>query len=415
MNRIILHLDMNSYFASAEQQANPFFRNKPVGVCAYLSDFGCIIASSIEAKKLGIKTGFRVRDAKKICPSIILVENDVNKYRTVTRQFFKIMNDYSDGFEPYSIDEAFLDLTGWAKDFQQAQKVADEIRQRIKVEIGSWLRCSVGISFTKFLAKFASDVATVDQLKVIEFSSQLDIIFTSYKLTDLWGINIHLEKRLNSLGVYTILDLKNYPVQNLLQVLGKAGYYLWANVNGLEINHLRSSHELESKSIGHSYCLPKQTTDKNYLFSVLFKLVAKVGTRLRDRNKVAYGVSIHWFYVNRLDFGKPRTDSGSKSAWGKSFKLKKPVFSTDDIFKCVYNVLHQTKLRGPVMMLAVGVFNLREPSNQLELFDPLDNLELIKAVDKINSRYGNQVIYRGRMWKTENLAKDRIGFRKIEL
>ncbi|MFH1822438.1 MAG: DNA polymerase IV, partial [Patescibacteria group bacterium] len=109
--KIILHIDMNSYFASVEQQANPFLRGKPVGVCAYLSPGGCIIASSMEAKAKGIKTGMRVSQALEIDKKVVLLENEPAKYRSTTEKIFKILKSYTDRVEPYSIDEAFLDLT----------------------------------------------------------------------------------------------------------------------------------------------------------------------------------------------------------------------------------------------------------------------------------------------------------------
>jgi len=235
---------MDSYFASVEQQANPFFRHRPVGVCAYLHQNGCIIASSIEAKKIGIKTGCRVFAAKKIDPNIILVENDPNKYRSVTKRIFQILTEYSLDFEPYSIDEGFLDLTGWAADFNQAQQIAVKIRSRIKAEIGSWLRCSIGLSFTKFLAKFASDTAEPDELIIIQNKFQADQLFKKSLLTDLWGINFRLEKRLNGLGIKTISDLQTCSPEKLLLFLGRPGYFLWAKVNGLATESLKTPSEL---------------------------------------------------------------------------------------------------------------------------------------------------------------------------
>ncbi|HAH04874.1 MAG: polymerase IV protein [Parcubacteria group bacterium GW2011_GWA2_43_17] len=400
MQRIILHLDMNSYFASVEQQANPFFRNKPLGVCAYLSPNGCIIASSVEAKKVGVKTGCRVYQAVKLCPQVILVENDPNKYRSVTQKLFGIMKSYSDSFEPYSIDEAFLDLTGWCRDFKQAEYLAEKIRGRVKAEIGSWLRCSIGLSFTKFLAKFASDTAGVDSTLMLPDQASLEPVFRGRQLTDLWGVNRRFKKHLNALGIRTIADLRVFPVQNLFSALGKPGYWLYCHVNGLEIDHLRSLEELKSKSIGHSYCLPRWTVDKKYLSAVLFKLASKVGVRLRERKQLAYGVYVHWSYIGQ-------------GGLSKSFKLKKPVYTTDDIFRPAQQVLSRAELSHKVTMLAIGVFNLCPMFKQPELFFRPD-LNLSEAMDQINGRYGSQMIYRGLLWKTENLAKDRIGFRKID-
>jgi len=415
MQHIILHLDMNSYFASVEQQANPFLRNKPVGVCAYLprtqpfasgrmrglSANGCIIASSIEAKKLGIKTAFRVNQARKICPSIILIENDPNKYRTVASRLFRIMSGYSAAFEPYSIDEAFLDLTGPAKDFSQAATIAAEIRQRIKQELGSWLKCAIGISYTKFLAKFCSDTAAVDQTKIFQNTDSFEELYRAAKLTDAWGIGYRLAKRLNDLGIDSLLALKNRNPQNLIQALGRPGYFLWAKVNGLEIEHFKTGKELLSKSIGHSYCLPKKTTDKKYLSAILFKLVEKIGRRLRAHNQTAHGIYLHWSYEVKYE------------PFGKSFKLKSPVFSTEEIFQEVNEILQRTELIGRVGMLAVSVFSLSPLVNQLSIF-PLKDYGLVRAVDKINSRYGDQSVYRGKLWQTAKFARDRIGFRKLD-
>ncbi len=228
--KIIMHIDMNSYFASVEQQANLFLRGRPVGVCAYLSPGGCIIASSMEAKAKGVKTGCRVRDAKVLCPEIFLIENEPAKYRSTTEKIFAIFEEYTDRVEHYSIDEAFLDLTGWANEriiairhpevfcsvipakagiqeedaqrhfsalswiphhpslpirsvrddsreegqdvFYWAKVTALIIRERIKIEVGEWMDCSIGISYTKFLAKFASDIADKKSVLVIRQSSR---------------------------------------------------------------------------------------------------------------------------------------------------------------------------------------------------------------------------------------------------
>ncbi|MBT3689780.1 DNA polymerase IV [bacterium] len=393
---------MNSYFATVEQQANPFIRGKPVGVCAYLSNNGCIVASSIEAKKVGIKTGCLVKKAKQLYPNIILLENDPNKYRTVTKKFFNIMTSYSEDFEPYSIDEAFLDLTGVAHDYDEAFKLAQEMNIRIKQEIGSYLKCSIGISYTKFLAKFVSDVIGVDEIRSLKSKNELSQWFERYKLTDIWGINIKLEERLNAIGIYTINELKKSPIQNLIQALGKPGYFLWAKVNGLEIDYLRDQDQLLSKSIGHSYCVPNWTRDKKYLEKVLYKLTHRVGKRLRSRDQLAQGIYIYWTYVDY-----------SIQGYGKRFKLKTSVTSTEVIFNKAVKVLRDTELKDKVRMLAVGVFNLVPRNNQLSLFITEDP-RISRLVDNINNVYGDYAIHLGRMWKTEDIARDRIGFRKID-
>jgi DNA polymerase-4 len=399
---------MNSYFASVEQQANPFLRNKPVGVCAYLTPNGCIIASSVEAKKLGIKTGCRVKLAKQICPHIALVENDPDKYRSVTKRFFKIMQEFGGNFEPYSIDEAFLDLSSAVNSFAEAQVIALKIQQRIKAEVGCWLKCSVGISFTRFLAKFASDTAGKDAIKIIGSTDDLEQAYLGCKLTDIWGIGPALSRRLNSLGITEISQLRVFPLANLMQALGKQGYYLWSKVNGLELGQENNLAIAPRKSIGHSYCLPKWTQDKNYLSKTLAKLVYKVGERLRLGGQVAHGFYINWAYV-------------TGSYFGKSFTLIRPVSTDDEIFSLVDQTLTKAVLTDKVRFLAVGVYNLNQPSGQttlpfeVEQKHPLGaDVYLAQALDSINGRYGKGVIYRGRMWQTNDMAHERIGFRKLD-
>jgi DNA polymerase-4 len=155
---------MNSYFATAEQQANPYLRGKPVGIVK-AEGRGCVIAASIEAKKYGVKTGTTVWDAKKLCPDIILVPSDMDKYFSLTKSLKEIVSDYSDVMEVFSIDEMFLDITDSQKLFAGgALEIALEIKSRIKESLGEWMRASVGISFTKLIAKLASEMNKPDGL-----------------------------------------------------------------------------------------------------------------------------------------------------------------------------------------------------------------------------------------------------------
>jgi len=394
---IVFHIDMNSYFASVEQQANPFLRGKPVGVCAYLSNNGCIIASSIEAKKLGIKTGMAVWQGKAIYPGVILVQNNPAKYRSVTNQIFSILSEYTDKIEPYSIDEAFLDLTGWAKNFASGYKIASEIQKRIKNEAGEWLRCSVGLAPTRFLAKLASDITDPDSILVLTLD-KLDKFYKDLKLTDIWGINKRLERRLNKIGVRSVIELKNFPVVNLMQALGKYGYYLWQNLNGVEISGVQERQT--PKSIGHSYCIPVKTNDINYLKKIFMKLCEKTGRRLRQLNLEADNIFAYWGYVN----------NGSD---GRQMKLHRSIFDSFLIYKKVMRIFQQFFNGEKVLMLGIGVGSLHSKTYQLSFFEEkkLDG-RVQKAVDEVNDKFGEFTVFRGAMWETDKNAPDRIGFRK---
>ncbi len=391
---------MNSYFASVEQQANPFLRGRPVGVCAYLSPGGCIIASSMEAKAKGIKTGCLAREALRLEPKVVLLENEPAKYRSTTQKIFSILENYTDTLEPYSIDEAFLDLTGWIKDFQEALAMGQEIQARIKNEAGEWLNSSVGISWTKFLAKFASDVAPKKSVLVIDNQKELASVLKNRDLQDAWGINCRMGERLKALGINNLWDLKNYSADKIRRALGRYGYYLWANVNGLEITSVKQGAPTP-KSVGHSYCLPKKTTDKKYLSSILYKLCEKTGRRLRTQEMEAQVMHIGWAYTRAGGFYR-------------SFKTADKMFTTEEIYRYAGNILEKTDLALPVRMLAVSVSRLTPATKQMSLLeDNLSRKELSRAMDKLNDKYGEYTVMRGQMFGTETAAKDRIGFRKI--
>ncbi|MDP2708429.1 MAG: DNA polymerase IV [bacterium] len=406
MTKIILHIDMNSYFASVEQQANPFLRGKPVGVCAYLSPRGCIIASSREAKASGIKTGCTVGDALKFDPKVVLVENEPAKYRSTTERIFKILGEYTDKLEPYSIDEAFLDLAGWVKDFYEAEKIGLELAARIKDEVGEYLSASVGVSYTKFLAKFASDIGPKGGILIIT-PRKLEDCLSGRPLTDAWGIGAAMAERLNFLGINDLLELKKYSADKLRRALGRYGYYLWANMNGLEISSV-SRGASPPKSIGHSYCLPKKTADKKYLSAVMFKLCEKTGRRLREQNLEAQQIRIYIVYAR---------DGGLS----KSFKTSGKMFTTEEIARQAAGFLESADLTMPVSMLAVSVSRLTPLSAQLSLFDQRSDRcfsgrtalkDLSRAIDRLNDKYGEYTVARGAMFGLESQARDRIGFRK---
>ena len=224
------------------------------------------------------------------------------------------------------------------------------------------------------------------------------------KLTDAWGIGERLSFRLNELGIKTLNGLKHYPVQNLMQSLGKMGYYLWANVNGIEINQLKTPSEVEGpKSIGHSYCIPHKTTDLKYLRSVLMKLCEKTGKRLRKKSLEARGISAGFSYVS----------GGGRN---KNMKTIEYIFDTPSIYRYADAMLFSKPLEDRVRMLAISVNSFTPITNQLSFFsDTIKKKNLTRALDKINDIYGDFTIASGQMFGTQKAAQDRIGFRKVEL
>lgn len=409
--RIILHLDMNSYFASVEQQANPWLRGKSIGVVATLSPNGCVIASSVEAKRKGIKTGCRVQDARRLDPSVIFIPNDANKYRSCTEGILRIMRRYTEDIEHYSIDEAFLDLTGFVHSLSEAAQVAERIRLDIQNEVGEWLRCSVGVAPTRWLAKFAGDTAPKNGTLIIH-ENNLSTTLDPRPVTDAWGIASRLEWRLHNLGIYTLGELRQAPVANLMQAFGILGYQLWANVNGIEYGGVQRSGQ--PKSIGHSHVFAKRAVSLQYPKAILAKLCEKAGRRLRRLGLEAGSVWLSYGLADELRSRYGRVGGGG----GR--KLGAPITETRDIWRVCWQLLTTDLPPGAVPnFLAMSLTNLRPASAQLSFWPrqkQKNNPALAAALDRLNDAYGDFTVTRGTFWGLdERDAPDRVGFRKTVL
>ncbi len=438
LNNILL-VDMNSFFASVEQQANPFWRGKPLGVCASLHETSCLIAASKEAKSLGIKTGTVVYKAKKICPKIILVQAEPEKYREVHRRINRIFSDYTDRVEPYSIDESFLELANTK--IHNPIVIGSEIKRRIREEVGEWLTCSVGISSNKFLAKLATDYQKPDGLTIIS-RDQLREVYKTKQLSDLWGIGRGWTKRLTRLGIGTPEELMNYPVANLMAMFGKPGYWLWQRVQGLEKDKISISvypspsgrgwreapgegeliyvtENLPSlspaatsppkgekqaeegqtqKSFGNSWVLNFRTTDKEKLKPVILRLAEKAARRMRQEKMQASS-----FYLFL------RLVSGEHI--GRSKKLVQPIETGLELFDQAALLVANWHISSPVMHIAVGFTALAPKAEQMTLF-PQTKLFLTSILDSINDKYGEFTIRSGLLTRSSDFAPDSIAFGK---
>ncbi len=388
---IIMHIDLNSCFASVEQQANPLLRGKPIAVAAYTAPSGCILAPSVEAKKLGVKTGMRVKEGKLLCPNLIVLPSDPDKYREIHLRFRKLLSDYSDEVIPRSIDEFVVELESLE---ERIIDIAKEIKVRIKNEIGDWLRVSVGIGPNRFLAKTAAGLHKPDGLDTID-KSNYQSIYENLKLIDLCGINIHNAARLNRVGVFTVVQFATASVQTLRCAFGSvAGYYWYTRLRGWEIDDV----DFSRKSFGNSYALPKPLITNEELAPILAKLVEKATFRMRKAGYSASGVHLAIVYRDG-------------SFWHRGMTVPE-VFAGGDIYRYAFLLLGRCPYRKPVRNLAVSCFNLEErKTTQLVLFeDVLKKKKLINAVDKINEHWGNFVITPALMLGTDTAVPDRISF-----
>ncbi|MFA5186100.1 MAG: DNA polymerase IV [Patescibacteria group bacterium] len=434
---LIAHVDMNSYFASVEQQANPTLRGRPLGVCAYLHKKGCVIAASIEAKRLGMKVGMSVEEAKLKVPSAVFVQNDPPKYRAVTSRVFSILHELTDCVEHYSIDEAFLDLTGWYRDPAEAAWALCKVRKRIRDEVGDWLRCSIGIAPTRFLAKTASDLEKPNGLVVID-KDNLDEILSRLDLEDVCGIGPRIRKRLEKIGIRTLLELKRYPVGNLMRAFGKNGFYLWSKVNGFEVENVTPFDGAPApKSVGHSYCVPDRVNKEGKVLATLIKLTERAGRRLRALDLMAGSIYVSVGfrpdpYGIQRNHASAQPDPVHDAFWrpgagegGTLYTLfDEPASDSFSLVGAATELLRELWHGERVNFLAVTLTNLGPPSGQTNLVLEMKRIKgsyeidrkrlASTAADKIRDRYGDEAIMFGQMMGLGDEAPDRIGFRKVE-
>ncbi len=426
--KLIAHVDMNSYFASVEQQANATLRGKPLGVCAYLHPYGCVIAASVEAKKLGMKVGMSMAEAKEKIPNAVFVENDPPKYRAVTSRIFSILHELTDRMEHYSIDEAFLDLTGWYRDAAEASFALSIVKRRITEEVGDWLRCSVGIAPTRFLAKTASDLKKPDGLTIITHEN-IDDVLSRLDLEDVCGIGPRMRRRLERLGYKTLLEVKYASTENLIRAFGVNGFYLQARLQGADIEAILADGDRpakQPKSVGHSYCVDRVNREGK-VEATLMRLVERAGRRMRGLGLLANGMAVS-VGLKTPDGPRPQGPFWTPGSDGPGGSVHARFAEpSDDSFTLVgtaLDLLRELWTGQPVNFLAVTCFDLAPSAQQpgfglrvsglREQMAPERRRAVSKAVDTIRDRYGLNALVLGGMAGLGDEAPDRIGFRKTE-
>jgi len=381
-DRIIMHVDMNSYFASVEQQANPLLRGKPVGVGGPNDGRTVMAAVSIEAKKFGCKSGMSVYEARKLCPGIIFVQGDFPKYAQATRKILEIFIRYTPLMEAFSIDEAFLDVTDTAGSYEGAISVARRIKKAIRREVGEWLTCSVGIAPNKLVAKLASDLKKPDGLIVVR-KEQVRSLLRRVKLDDLCGIGSRTKKNLLSLGIDTTEKLGETPLPVLVRRFGKLGFVLSMMGRGEDCSPVVPYYLIpEPKSMGHSYTLPRDTADRDVIWSTLLRLSEQVGRRLRAEGFLGRTVSAG---IRLPDF---------TSMW-KQKALKTWIDDGYRIYQEARHIIEGFGYSGPVRLLGVSVSGLAKGYYQSSFFPEDERREkLLDTLDALNDRFGEFTVAR---------------------
>ena len=395
MERLIFHVDVNSAFLSWEaarrvKEGLPDLREIPSCIGGDpKSRRGIVVAKSIPAKKYGVTTGEPVSMALRKCPELVCVPGDFALFETCSRAFKKICASYAPVMESFSIDEVFLDMSGTEKIYPDPVKLAHEIKDRIREELG--FTVNIGIGTNKLLAKMASDFEKPDKVHTL-FPAEIPTKMWPLPVRDLLFLGKASEQKLIKAGIKTIGEMARYPETEIQRLLGeKTGHQLYEYANGRDDSPVRGERE-EAKGYSAETTTEEDIVTYEQAFSLLLAQCDVVAARMRKDGKKCSCVSVTY---RMLDF---RTRSHQK-------KLGNPTDVTEEIFVQVKNLLYECWQCQPLRLIGVALTDLTSDDfRQMSLFENTENHEKQKkvdgVVDDIRKRFGNGMIVRGSTMKT---------------
>ncbi len=381
--RYILHVDMDAFFASVEQMDNPQLKGKPVIVGGDPKGRGVVSAASYEARKFGVHSAMPMKTAKAKCPDCIILPVRMKRYSELSQKIHEIFSEYTPLFEPVSIDEAFLDVTGSISLFDSAENIGREIKKRIKKEVG--LTASVGIGPNKFLAKLASDLEKPDGFVVIDEKNKRNVL-DPLPVSKIYGVGNVIARHLKEAGLRTVKQVRQTPAEVLKQIVGNFAVNLKNLANGIDNSPVVPEHE--AKSISSELTFEKDLTDKNTLLQVLVSQIEEVAQKLRKSKLCAKTVNLKFRYPDFKTLTRSRSLDNYTDLTDDLIAVGKEIFE-----KCY------RKEKSPLRLLGFGVSNLAEKSRQpMMLFNDPDKekaKKLDKTIDEIKNRFGRGSLKRG--------------------
>jgi DNA polymerase-4 len=379
---MILHVDMDAFYASVEQLDDPRLKNKCV-IVGGTSNRGVVSAASYEARKFGIHSAMPIYQARQKCPHGIFVPPRMGRYKEVSKKVMALLNDFSPLVEPVSIDEAYLDITGTRRLFGEPHEIALEIKRKIKETVQ--LTCSVGVAPNKFLAKIASDLDKPDGLTVI-LPHEVPQFIESLSVNQVPGVGKKLLHQLEALGIHTLGDVQRLPEKALLKHLGKFGERLRALSAGSDDSPV-SPHS-PHKSISSERTLPADTRDGRLLKRYLLSQSAEVARQLRLAGVRAKTITV-------------KIKDESFKIVTRRATIDIPTQSSNTIYKHAVQLLEAYKITQKIRLIGVGTsgFSPVTASVQMDLFDSGDETadgweKIDRALDSISTRFGKDVVGR---------------------
>lgn len=398
MEKIILHVDCNKFYASVECLHRPEIRNLPVAVGGSdKSRHGIILTKNEIASKYDLKVGEPLWSARKKCPNLVIVPPNFPLYMRFSENVRKILADYTDIIEPFGIDESWIDVSATAHLYGGGEKIANIIRERIKRELG--ITVSIGVSFNKVFAKLGSDYKKPDAVTVISKENYKKIVWP-LPANDLLYIGPATYKKLIKHYRYTIGDVANTDLETLKKWFGKIGIMLHSYANGFDITPVCKNEFAPSmKSISNSTTTPRDLETKEDVKAVLFVLAESVCRRLREQG---FKCSVVKFHARD---NKLTTATTQK-------KLKFPTNITREITDTAYSLfLNNYDFKIPLRSIGIAVcdFSSDEIPEQYDFFTDAEKKQKLERIDKtvdlLKKRYGNYTIQRANLLKSTEISR----------
>ena len=392
MDRTILHCDCNSYYASVECISRPELKLVPMAVCGDPdSRHGIILAKNDLAKGYGVQTAETIWQAKRKCPQLVLVVPHHDQYEEISEQINQIYGEYTDLVEPFSIDESWLDVTGSLHKFGSGQQIADELRRRIREEIG--ITISIGVSFNKIFAKLGSDYKKPDATTCITRENYQSILWP-LPARDMMGVGKTTAEHLSRMGIETIGDIARAGREQIRLLLGRSGETIWEYASGIDPSPVRPQDESDQpKSVGNSITFAHDLVGKQEICAGLLALSDQVGSRLRK----------HGLYCStvQIQIKDPLLTTISRQQ-----KLTAPTNVTREIYEAACAIVEKSwSMSAPVRLLSVTGTNLSDCcAEQMTLIgdtteEKIKSAKIDRAMDSIRSRYGKDSISYARLMK----------------
>lgn len=395
---LIMHVDLNSAFATTEQQAHPSLRGRPLGVTNRLSKYCCVIAASYEAKALGVKVGMRLDEAKLLAPDFIMLESDPPKYHHMYQKIANIMKAYSPNVKMKSIDEGVIDFRSTTQHINKRPltDIGLEIKQRVKQELGSWMRINIGIGPNRFLAKTAAGLHKPDGMDQIDWRN-LRQTYARMELTDLTGIAKHFEARLNAAGIFTPLEFLDASPDTLHRLVFRSviGEDWYRRLRGYEVDDFAT----KLGNVGRQFVLDERSEKNSVLLPRFQYLCETTGKKLRYNNVDARGILV-WATFKTGD------------SWYLRKMFKVPFFTDREIYRRALYLFNQRPKNLIVTSMGITCYQLTPTSrSQLSLFERINQEEwLTTAVDEINERFGDFMVVSANAALGKNKVKQKIPF-----